>query len=316
MPVQFLFSKAQVFGVMENRKRQLKKAVHDMSRARIDLASSDDALAEELSCEYGLDVPVLDEANKYAMKEEADVVVHHGPDGAPVFNISGGPVRKRGLRVTIVVPFKGDPAVFNVQPTAFDSNPPMAELHEQEIRLIYEIAYPSFDINAACDRTLSKVNQYLANLQPSADQLKVELKQLALSLISVRRQESGNQSEILQSLRMPVREVDAFPRPGTPALGVGHRKDRDPSGRGKQRWDIFICHATEDKKEIAGPLAKELKARGLEVWYDDFSLKLGDSLRQSIDRGLSQSRFGVVILSSHFFEKHWPQQELKRFGDS
>ncbi len=46
------------------------------------------------------------------------------------------------------------------------------------------------------------------------------------------------------------------------------------------------------------------------MWYDDFSLKLGDSLRQSIDRGLARSLFGVVILSPRFFEKHWPQQEL------
>lgn len=43
---------------------------------------------------------------------------------------------------------------------------------------------------------------------------------------------------------------------------------------------------------------------------DDFSLKLGDSLRQSIDLGLARSRFGVVILSGHFFQKHGPQQEL------
>jgi TIR domain-containing protein len=53
-----------------------------------------------------------------------------------------------------------------------------------------------------------------------------------------------------------------------------------------------------------------LKAKGLRVWYDDFSLKLGDSLRRSIDYGLARSLFGVVILSPHFFEKHWPQQEL------
>lgn len=48
----------------------------------------------------------------------------------------------------------------------------------------------------------------------------------------------------------------------------------------------------------------------MRVWYDDFSLKLGDSLRQSIDRGLARSRFGVVILSGYFFQKHWAQQEL------
>jgi hypothetical protein len=37
---------------------------------------------------------------------------------------------------------------------------------------------------------------------------------------------------------------------------------------------------------------------------------LGDSLRRSIDRGLKESRFGVVVLSLSFFEKHWPQVEL------
>ncbi len=77
-----------------------------------------------------------------------------------------------------------------------------------------------------------------------------------------------------------------------------------------ERSDVFISHASEDKEAIAKPLADALKARGLAVWYDDFSLKLGDSLRQSVDRGLARSRLGVVILSPYFFEKHWPAQEL------
>ena len=37
---------------------------------------------------------------------------------------------------------------------------------------------------------------------------------------------------------------------------------------------------------------------------------MGDSLRRKIDQGLRNSRFGVVILSKHFFEKEWPQKEL------
>ncbi len=76
------------------------------------------------------------------------------------------------------------------------------------------------------------------------------------------------------------------------------------------QWDFFISHASEDKQAIARPLADALIAKGMKVWYDEFSLNVGDSLRESIDRGLSQSRFGVVILSRHFFAKHWPQKEL------
>ena len=75
-------------------------------------------------------------------------------------------------------------------------------------------------------------------------------------------------------------------------------------------WDVFISHASEDKEEIAHPLAEALKAKGLNVWYDKFTLEIGDSLRQSIDNGLSKSRYGLVVLSKSFFSKHWPQSEL------
>jgi hypothetical protein len=53
-----------------------------------------------------------------------------------------------------------------------------------------------------------------------------------------------------------------------------------------------------------------LATGGLKVWYDEFTLTLGDSLRRSIDQGLAKSRFGVVVLSPSFFSKEWPQREL------
>ena len=75
-------------------------------------------------------------------------------------------------------------------------------------------------------------------------------------------------------------------------------------------WDVFVSHASEDKVSFALPLAEALRAQGLKVWFDIFTLTVGDSLRRSIDRGLAQSRFGIVILSEAFFQKHWPQLEL------
>lgn len=75
-------------------------------------------------------------------------------------------------------------------------------------------------------------------------------------------------------------------------------------------WDLFISHASEDKEEIARPLAALLESRGHKVWFDECELTLGDSLRQRIDQGLVQSRFGIVILSPSFFAKEWPRKEL------
>ncbi len=75
-------------------------------------------------------------------------------------------------------------------------------------------------------------------------------------------------------------------------------------------FDIFISHASEDKSLVARPLAIGLRKRGFKVWYDEFMLKLGDGLRESIDRGIRDSRFGVVVLSPAFFGKKWTNREL------
>jgi hypothetical protein len=73
---------------------------------------------------------------------------------------------------------------------------------------------------------------------------------------------------------------------------------------------LFISHASEDKDAVARPLAHALRELGYNVWFDEFTLKVGDSLRRSIDGGLATCDFGVVILSPGFFAKEWPQKEL------
>lgn len=78
-----------------------------------------------------------------------------------------------------------------------------------------------------------------------------------------------------------------------------------------KEWDVFISHASEDKAAVVEPLAKALKETGVRVWFDEFELKLGDSLSKSIDRGLMRSSFGVVVLSRSFFAKQWTDYELR-----
>jgi len=77
-----------------------------------------------------------------------------------------------------------------------------------------------------------------------------------------------------------------------------------------ETYDVFISHASEDKETIVRSLADELVARGLKVWYDEFTLRIGDSLRQKIDAGLARSRVGLVVLSPAFVDKGWTNYEL------
>jgi Domain of unknown function (DUF1883)/TIR domain len=107
----------------------------------------------------------------------------------------------------------------------------------------------------------------------------------------------------------------ALPQIRQPALStvpsLVHRNDHiDKYERALKQYDVFISHASEDKEEVVRPLAFALKAEGLSVWFDEFELKIGDSLRRKIDQGLANSKFGIVVLSKDFIRKGWTNYEL------
>jgi hypothetical protein len=79
---------------------------------------------------------------------------------------------------------------------------------------------------------------------------------------------------------------------------------------GIKQYDAFICHASEDKDHFVRPFVQQLEKGNAKIWYDEFELEIGDSLRQSIDKGLVNSRYGIVILSRSFFSKNWTKYEL------
>ncbi len=78
-----------------------------------------------------------------------------------------------------------------------------------------------------------------------------------------------------------------------------------------KKYDLFISHASEDKDSLVRPLAILLERLSVKVWYDEFSLKLGDNLSLSIDKGLQESRYGLLILSKSFLAKNWTDYEYR-----
>lgn len=77
-------------------------------------------------------------------------------------------------------------------------------------------------------------------------------------------------------------------------------------------FDFFISHAYEDKKNFVDEFVRELRELDLKVWYDDNSIPWGWSLREEIDKGLRNSKYGIVILSPSYIEegKYWTKKEL------
>ena len=73
----------------------------------------------------------------------------------------------------------------------------------------------------------------------------------------------------------------------------------------------FISHDNRDKELVASKIAGELQNRMCSVWYDEYSLKLGDNLRESIEKGLKECKKCVLILSPNFLSNTgWTKTEF------
>jgi TIR domain len=88
-------------------------------------------------------------------------------------------------------------------------------------------------------------------------------------------------------------------------------KYRD-SRSGQESPFAFISHDSSDKDEVAKPIALTLQKFFCPVWYDEFSLKVGDNLRMSIEKGLKECKKCILILSPNFLEnKGWTKAEFE-----
>lgn len=109
-------------------------------------------------------------------------------------------------------------------------------------------------------------------------------------------------------LPSPLPEIREMPLTNAPSL---LQPEQLPGiEKANRQYDVFISHASEDKNAIVRPLANALQDEGLRVWYDEFELRIGDSLRRKIDQGLANSRVGLVVLSQAFISKGWTNYEL------
>lgn len=72
---------------------------------------------------------------------------------------------------------------------------------------------------------------------------------------------------------------------------------------------IYLAHASEDKS-AARPIAEHLVANGIEVWFDEWEIGAGDSLRRRMDEGLGKCTHFVVLLTETSLKKPWVNEEI------
>ena len=154
---------------------------------------------------------------------------------------------------------------------------------------------------------MSRLNSAVRTLNSANNQFKRDANKAIRELKSLEREAKSYQSK-LRSMSAP--SISTFP-----ALYLGNASYEELNApptyvEDEKGYDVFISHASEDKEDVARPLAEALRSNGLNVWYDEFELKIGDSLRRKIDKGIANSNFGVIVISRDFISKGWTNYEL------
>ncbi|WP_052702648.1 reverse transcriptase domain-containing protein [Pseudoalteromonas piscicida] len=75
-------------------------------------------------------------------------------------------------------------------------------------------------------------------------------------------------------------------------------------------YDVFICHASEDKEAVATPLYESLTKLGINTFIDSEAIKWGDSLVSKINTALKKSKYVVAVISEESINKSWPMKEI------
>ena len=90
--------------------------------------------------------------------------------------------------------------------------------------------------------------------------------------------------------RCPIRPPSGAPLSPSPARPLSRREH-------PERRDLFLCHAWDDREDSASDLYDRLKYNGATVWFSEKDVALGKQLIREIDKGLRNSRVGIVLVT-------------------
>ena len=208
--IKYLFSKYDWFAVQENQKKQLAAEIAQMDGNRL-LNTSVDDLCDYFEEKYRVNVPLLKESEIIADQKETQIDV--SGDRLRAIRDRSRPFFIPGTIIEIIVPFDGDAEVFNIQPTSYTLNPPIADVRGD--RLIIKVIGSDLKadkVRSEIDKTISDIKMYLNTLNENAKGLNDQLRNLANSLIQRRREKLLSDQNLVASLGFPLKERSDSPK--------------------------------------------------------------------------------------------------------
>jgi len=118
-----------------------------------------------------------------------------------------------GTIIEITIPFDGDAEAFNIQPTSFTLNPPIADIQEDKLIIRVQGTDLKADrVKTEIDKTISEIKKYLNTLKENAKGLNDQLRNIAMGAIQRRKEKLLSDQSLVASLGFPLKERDDSPK--------------------------------------------------------------------------------------------------------
>jgi len=301
-----LFTKYDLRGTLEQHAQKARDAVASLSGSQIE-GNVGDSTVTDLEKEYRLTPLQLREDGIEIEYEETKVDVSHDPMRAVLDR--SRPCYIPGQRVRYVVPFQGDPKIWECRPSSFNLNPPRGKIEGSEI--VFEFEVPNEKVSGTrqyFDAELANVKQWIQYAAADIESHNQRLGQLLRDALARRREQMGLTAQQIESLGLPVRKrtLTAEAAPTTSPT----RNTRKTRASAKD-YDVALSFAGEDRDYVE-QVAALLRASGIKVFYDKFETvrlwgrNLADHLGEIYGK---RSRFVVMFVSNHYPHKGWPTHE-------
>lgn len=154
--------------------------------------------------------------------------------------------------------------------------------------------------------TKSKQKTALSNLLKENNTLvkkQAELTKVKSNLAKERKKENKKQ---LQEQNKYLNDLKSAQQQVTKLISSGIKINQMDT----REFDIFISYVQSDSSDYVDGLYNGLVSAGITVFRDTTEMKIGQSMRQSMDNALAKSKFAIVIFSPDYLSKYWTQYEL------
>ena len=285
MEPSVLFTGKHIYDLVEERRESLKVAYEALP----DDEALDEAATQALKKRFMLDVPTLRMNDWTSERRE---------------------ISPYSTEIIAYIPFGGDPAVFDVQPSAFNGMLAYGEIVDHEIVVRIRPNSADVDIPGCVRNQLKEVEWRLNSLRSSMEHMNQQLEITLRESMQRRRRMIGNRVKLGDNIGIPQ-------RPSNPEPVVEKKQAPAPAEVVEKKepilesWDVFMSHASPDKTYVRG-LVKALREGGVTVWFDQDNIDWGESVMKEIRKGLLNSRFGIVVLSEAYLaERKWTEHEFQ-----